>query len=154
MPPTPAKPYGCTNLLLRQLMRRVARHYEAEVGKSGLKGTQYWLLSHVVKRGPLRPVDLAAEIKCDPSTLSRNLKPLLAAGWIEQVAGPDARSHLVQATPAGREKRAEAQRRWRVAQEAMNAALGSDRVIALHALIGEAMEALGDDGEGPDPLTG
>ncbi len=146
----PARPQGCTNLLLRQLMRRVARHYEAEVGKTGLKGTQYWLLSHAVKNGPLRPVDFAAQFKVDPSTLSRNLKPLVAAGWLEQVPGPDARSHLIQATPLGREKRAEAQRRWRVAQEELNGLLGPDRVVALHALIDEAMAALGDDGVGLD----
>jgi hypothetical protein len=36
---TAVKPQGCTNLKLRQLMRRVAQHYDAEVGKTGLKGT-------------------------------------------------------------------------------------------------------------------
>jgi hypothetical protein len=29
------KPQGCTNLKLRQLMRRVAQLYDAEVGKTG-----------------------------------------------------------------------------------------------------------------------
>ena len=52
---TAVKPQGCTNLKLRQLMRRVATHYDAEVGKTGLKGTQYSLLSYVVKLGPVRP---------------------------------------------------------------------------------------------------
>jgi DNA-binding MarR family transcriptional regulator len=138
------RPQGCTNLKLRQLMRRVARHYDAEVGKTGLKGTQYSLLSHVVKLGPVRPVDLAAAMNVDASTLSRNLQPLVAAGWIALEAGTDARSRLVRATDAGREKRAEAQRRWRVAQEALNAALGPQRVSALHALIDEAMACLDD----------
>ena len=32
---TAVKPQGCTNLKLRQLMRRVAQHYDAEVGKTG-----------------------------------------------------------------------------------------------------------------------
>ena len=137
-----ARPRGCTNLKLRQLMRRVAQRYDAEVGQVGLKGTQYSLLSHVVKLGPIRPVDLAASMCVDASTLSRNLKPLIAAGWITQDAGADARSRLVQATDAGRDKRAEAQRRWRVAQEGVNAVLGPERVIALHALIDEAMAAL------------
>ena len=49
---TAVKPQGCTNLKLRQLMRRVAAHYDAEVGKTGLKGTQYSLLSYVLKLGP------------------------------------------------------------------------------------------------------
>ena len=144
------RPQGCTNLKLRQLMRRVARHYDAEVGKTGLKGTQYSLLSHVVKLGPLRPVDLAAAMNVDASTLSRNLQPLVAAGWLVLEAGADARSRLVRATDAGREKRAEAQRRWRVAQESLNATLGPQRVIALHALIDEAMACLAETGDDAD----
>jgi DNA-binding MarR family transcriptional regulator len=139
---TVVKPQGCTNLKLRQLMRRVAQHYDAEVGKSGLKGTQYSLLSYVCKLGPIRPVDLAREMKVDASTLSRNLRPLVAAGWIELGPGTDARSRSVQATGAGREKRHEAQRRWRVAQESLNAALGVERVVALHALLDDCSERL------------
>jgi len=147
------KPQGCTNLKVRQLMRRVAQHFDAEVGKSGLKGTQYSLLSHVTKLGPIRPVDLAATMKVDASTLSRNLKPLVAAGWLIVDAGEDGRSRLIHATEAGREKRQEAQRRWRVAQEGLNATLGPERVIALHALIDEAMsrlEGLADDAGADD----
>ena len=148
-PPADAaeRPQGCTNLKLRQLMRRVAQRYDAEVGQVGLKGTQYSLLSYVARLGPIRPVDLAANMNVDASTLSRNLRPLVAAGWVTLEAGEDARSRLVQATDAGREKRAEAKRRWRVAQEGVNAALGPQRVIALHALIDEAMEALDASGD-------
>lgn len=136
------KPQGCTNLKLRQLMRRVAQHYDAEVGKTGLKGTQYSLLSYVVKLGPLRPGDLARAMKVDASTLTRNLKPLVAAGWLELAPGSDGRSRLVSVTDAGREKRTEAQRRWRVAQEGINQLLGVERVLALHALIDESLEML------------
>jgi len=140
----PLKPQGCTNLKLRQLMRRVSQHFDAEVGKSGLKGTQYSLLSAVTRFGPIRPVDLAARMKIDPSTLSRNLRPLIEAGWVRMAPGPDARSRLLEATESGHGKRTEAQRRWRVAQEALNAALGPARVIALHALLDEAMMRLDD----------
>ena len=148
------KPQGCTNLKLRQLMRRVAQVYDAEVGRTGLKGTQYSLLSYVVKLGPLRAVDLAAEMKITPSTLSRNLQPLVAAGWIEIGPGDDARSRRIVATEAGRAKRAEAQKRWRLAQESINTTLGLERVLALHALIDEAMAALEGqdlDDTGTDP---
>ncbi len=138
----PVKPQGCTNLKLRQLMRQVAQLYDAEVGRTGLKGTQYSLLSYVCKLGPIRPVDLARTMRVSASTLSRNLQPLLAAGWIAQRPGPDARSLLVQATDAGRDKRTEAQRRWRVAQEQLNAALGPRRVVALHALLDECSALL------------
>jgi len=146
----PVKPQGCTNLKLRQLMRRVAAYYDAEVGKTGLKGTQYSLLSYVVKLGPIRAVDLAAEMKVSTSTLSRNLRPLVTAGLLVIRPGEDARSRLIAATEAGHLKRIEAQRRWRVAQEGINRALGAQRVVALHALIDEAMTRLAPDAEGDD----
>ena len=149
---TAVKPQGCTNLKLRQLMRRVTQLYDAEVGKTGLRGTQYSLLSYVVKLGPVRPVDLARAMKVDASTLTRNLRPLIDAGWLVLEPGPDARSRLVSATAAGRDKRQEAQRRWRVAQESLNERLGLRRVVALHALLDECQTLLADlpDGDVDD----
>ena len=136
------KPQGCTNLKLRQLSRAVTRHYDAYVAPTGLKNSQYSLLSHVVLLGPLRPSDLAARMKIDASTLTRNLHPLVVAGWVAQGPGEDARSRSISATEAGRAKRAEAQRAWKQAQLALNARLGNERVLALHALIDDCLEAL------------
>lgn len=141
-PAAPALPQGCTNFKLRQLMRRVAHHYDAEMAKCGLKTTQYSLLSHVLKLGPIRPGELAAAMKMDASTLTRNLRPLVDAGWATLEAGSDARSRLVHITEAGRAKRAEAQRRWKAAQLALNDALGVARVAALHALVDDALALL------------
>lgn len=141
-PPTITRPSGCTNLRLRQLMRRVSQRYDAGMSATGLKTTQYSLLSYVLKLGPLRPGELAAQMKMDPSTLTRNLKPLVAAGWVEQGAGADARSRWVSITPAGREKRAEALQHWRLAQTSLNQTLGLERVVALHTLIDEVMALL------------
>jgi len=138
-------PQGCTNFKLRQLTRRVTRHFDAALAKSGLKTTQYSLLSHVLRMGPLRPVDLARAMGVMPSTLTRNLQPMVAAGWIALDEGVDARSRSIRLTEAGREKRAEAQRCWRRAQTTLNAVLGEARVLALHALIDESMALLADD---------
>lgn len=141
-PGTALRPQGCTNFKLRQLMRRVANHYDVEMARCGLKTTQYSLLSHVLKLGPIRPGDLAAEMKMDASTLTRNLRPLVDAGWVTLEAGTDARSRLVHITDAGRDKRAEAQRHWKAAQLALNDALGADRVVALHALVDDSLALL------------
>jgi DNA-binding MarR family transcriptional regulator len=138
----PARPQGCTNLKLRQLGRRVTSLYDAELAKAGLKVTQYSLLSHVVKLGPVRPVDLAAAMRMSASTLSRNLQPLVAQGLLAVLPGEDARSRLVVTTEAGQLRRAEAQRRWRTAQEQLNQILGVERVLALHSLVDEALELL------------
>lgn len=149
-----AKPQGCTNFRLRRLTRLVSRHYDTHVAASGLKTTQYTLLSHVQSLGPVRPVDLARAMNVDASTLTRNLRPMMQAGWLVQGEGPDARSRLVTVTEAGRAKRAEAQRLWRDAQLGLNALLGVEQVAALHALIDESIARLQcaglNDGESHD----
>ena len=103
----PVLPQGCTNFKLRQLMRRVANHDDAEMAKCGIKTTQYSLLSHVLKLGPIRPGDLATAMKIDASTLKRKNSQMDDAGWVTLKAGTDARSRLVHITDAGRDKRAE-----------------------------------------------
>jgi DNA-binding MarR family transcriptional regulator len=140
--PPVAVPRGCTNLKLRQLSREITRHYDAHVASTGLKNTQYSLLSHVVLLGPIRPTELAARMRLDASTLTRNLQPLIAQGWLVQGPGEDHRSRLVSATDAGREKRAEAQRAWKQAQLALNARLGPQRVAALHTMLDECLAIL------------
>jgi DNA-binding MarR family transcriptional regulator len=139
------KPRGCTNLKLRQLSRVVTRYYDAYVARTGLKNTQYSLLSHVALLGPIRPSDLARHMRVDASTLTRNLQPLMAQGWVQLGPGEDARSRLVEATDAGRAKRTEGQRAWKQAQLALNARLGANRVAALHAVLDECIERLDDD---------
>ncbi len=145
---TQVAPRGCTNLKLRQITRRVSRHYDAVVAPSGLKTTQYSLLSHIVSMGPVRPSDLAATMNLDNSTLTRNLQPLVVQGWVELGAGVDARSRLVSITEAGRAKRAEAQRLWKQAQVALNQQLGIERVARLHALLDECMSLMDSGDEG------
>ena len=136
------KTLGCTNFKLRQLMRRVAQHYDLEMAGAGLKTTQYSLLSHVLKLGPLRPGELAQSMQMSASTLTRNLKPLVDAGWLALAAGSDARSRTVTITPAGRAKREEALGHWKIAQQSLNQRLGAGRVLALHGLINESLELL------------
>jgi len=139
---SPVRPQGCTNFKLRQLLRVVSAHYDAEMARVGLKTTQYSLLSSITALGPIRAVELARLMHMSASTLSRNLRPLMDAGWVEQACGPDARSWLIQATANGLAKRVEAQRRWRSAQESLNERLGAQRVVALHALIDESLARL------------
>jgi len=144
------KPQGCTNLKLRQLTRMVTRHYDGYIAETGLKNTQYALLSHVVRLGPIQPVDLARLMRMDASTLTRNMQPLAMQGLLAIVAGKDARSRLVEATEVGRMKQAEGQRAWKSAQTALNERLGVERVAALHDLLDTCIENL-DSGPERDP---
>lgn len=140
-------PRGCTNFKLRRLTRRVSRHYDRALGASGLKTTQYSLLVQAERLGPVRPVDLAAAMEMDASTLTRNLRPLVEAGWIAVGPGPDGRTRHVVATAAGRALRAQAGGHWTRAQAALVERLGAGRVAALHDLLDGCLADL-DPGDG------
>lgn len=151
LPAPLAPPRGCTHFQLRQLVRQVGLVYDAELAAVGLKTSQYSLLSCVQKLGPVRPSDLAAAMKMEPSTLTRNLKPLIAGGWVQMQPGADGRSRAVEITEAGRALRERAQRHWRSAQDRLNHKLGVERVAALHGLIQESLALLAThEGESAD----
>jgi DNA-binding MarR family transcriptional regulator len=152
--PAAARPRGCTNLLLHQLVRQLDQLYDAELAKAGLKTTQYSLLSYVVRLGPVRPVDLARAMKVQPSTLTRNLQPLQAAGWVEVGAGDDARSRSVSATDSGRAKQQLAQRHWKAVQQELNRRLGTAQVAALHQQLGQVMALLAAADDSDDLQAG
>ncbi|WP_339799243.1 MarR family winged helix-turn-helix transcriptional regulator [uncultured Marinobacter sp.] len=140
--PGNTSPRGCTNYKIRKLMRQVSQYYDTEIGRAGLKATQFALLGQLARLGPIRPGDLAQTMGMDASTLTRNLKPLTDAGLARTEQGTDARSRSVTITDAGHQKWAEAREYWKVAQGHINNVLGADRVIALHKLLDESLELL------------
>lgn len=146
----PIEPCGCTNLKLRQLTRRVSQHYDRIVAASGLKTTQYSLLAFLAHLGPVRPGELASAMEMDASTLTRNLQPLVAAGWAEVGPGSDGRSRVVTLTASGRAKRGEARRDWKRAQLALNRRLGAARVAELHALLDDCLAEISRDAQDSD----
>jgi DNA-binding MarR family transcriptional regulator len=132
----------CAYTKLRRLMRCVAHHYDSELSKTGLKTTQLGLLSEILRLQPVRPGELARAAGIDPSTLTRNLKPLMAAGWVELGAGHDARTRAIRITESGRAKQAQAQRRLLMAQRSMNEKLGHRLISELKALMDESLDIL------------
>ena len=83
----------------------------------------------------------------DPSTLTRNLQPLIERGFAEVGPGVDGRSRVAAITAAGRAKHAEAARLWKRAQLALNERLGNERVVRLHALLEECLACMDTAGE-------
>ncbi len=144
MPPatSPAlpRPTGCTAFRLRKLTRRMTQHYDACLAPAGLRVTQFSLLSMLVHNPPLAMLELAQRMEMDRTTLTRNLKPLVSAGFAGTVAGDDARTRLVSVTDAGRAAWNEARPLWRRAQNDVNAALGAQGVQDLHALLDNSLE--------------
>ena len=144
MKPDASQPYGCTNFKLRQLLRSVARLYDAQMAPTGLKTSQYSLLTHVLRLQPLAPSELAQQMGMDASTLTRNLRPLLDQGFVAQGPGSDGRTRSITLTEAGRAKQLEARQHWKRAQLTLNKKLGDASVAALHTMIEHAQAALSD----------
>ncbi|WP_426190917.1 MarR family winged helix-turn-helix transcriptional regulator [Massilia sp. DWR3-1-1] len=127
-------PLGCTCFKLRKLTRAMSRLYDQHLATVGLKSTQYVLLNFVAAEA--MPVALLAErFGAERTTMTRNLKPLIEAGWVTLEAGADSRQRIVTISAAGRAKTALAYDAWRAAQDAVEALLGAAGVAALHRQI-------------------
>lgn len=125
------KPLGCTCFKLRKLTRAMSRLYDQHLAAAGLKTTQYSVLANAA-RAALPVAALAECLGTERTTLTRNLKPLLEAGWVELLPGADSRQRIVTITGAGRAKLAAAYRHWRAAQTEFENLVGADAVRELH----------------------
>jgi DNA-binding MarR family transcriptional regulator len=137
----PAPNFGCTCARLRKLTRRLTRIYDAHLAAQAIKVTQYSLLVNAA-RGERTVSEFAAELEMDRSTLSRNLAPLAAQGWVGISVGADPRSRSISVTAAGRRKLKAALPLWRKAQCEVEAILGAADVGELHRKIERALAAL------------
>ena len=133
--------FGCTCARLRKLTRRLTRIYDAHLAAQAIKVTQYSLLANAA-RGERTLSEFAIELEMDRSTLSRNLAPLAAQGWVEISVGADPRSRSISVTAAGRRKLKAALPLWRRAQCEIESLLGAASVGELHRDIERTLAAL------------
>ncbi|MEI9999413.1 MAG: MarR family winged helix-turn-helix transcriptional regulator [Verrucomicrobiota bacterium] len=108
-----ASPCHCA--VLRKASRHVSQVYDAALAATGLKTTQFSLLSAIdrSKDATLTVGELAEIMVMDRSTLGHNLRPLEKAGLLRLAANKvDARSRLIVLTRKGRAKLAAARVLW------------------------------------------
>jgi DNA-binding MarR family transcriptional regulator len=117
----PGTPCLCT--ALRRASRAVTRLYDAELRGTGLRVTQYALLSLLSRSGEVRQGELGEMACIDETTLTRSLRPLEKSGWVALRAGADRREKLVTITEQGKAKLEQARPAWSKAQERMRRAL-------------------------------
>ncbi len=89
----------CNNV--RRADRALTRYYDSVLAAAGVRGTQLVALLTLADHGPLSMVRLGEELSIDHTTLSRNLRPLAAHGWIRVRTGKDRRTRTVALTAAG-----------------------------------------------------
>ena len=139
----PAAARGCTCFKLRSLNRRVTAAYDRALAAAGMRVTQYSVLAQLRRLGGASMSALADAMDMDRTTLTRNLKPLLEAGWVEVGASEhDARVRAIHLTTAGDARFQAARVHWRRAQSEVNAAIGAAELTRLHDLIDRCLPLL------------
>ena len=127
--------HGCTCSKLRRLTRRVTTVYDRELAAAGLRLTQFSLLATLQREVEAGTVltDLADRMDMDPSTLTRNLKPLTQHGWVEVAAAShDGRMRYARITAKGKKALQQAAPHWSRAQDTVNATLGMHTAAQLN----------------------
>ncbi len=125
---------GCCATALRKASRRVSQFYDDALSETGLRGTQYSILSHLYRHGRDAPtvVELAASLVLDRSALGHNLRPLERAGLVALLEDEDdRRKRLVVMTSHGKAKFREARLLWQKAQDRFVEVYGAEESDAL-----------------------
>lgn len=141
-PPAP-RGSDCTCLRLRKAARRVTQIYDRHLEATGLTITQFSLLGHLRAYDGISMGALADKLIMDPTTLSRNLRPLARQGLVAIEPDPrDRRARRLRLTVEGRAAFAEARPAWGRAQQHIAQALGAEDARALHAGLDRMLERL------------
>lgn len=125
---------------IRMINRVLTGIYEEELRPFGLKATQLNLLVVVAKAGPVRRIDIGKMLNLDPSTLTRNLRVMLAQGWIEEKReGDDGRGDPLRITAKGQRLLERVGPAWRKAQARARRLLGEQGENAVRKLSARLM---------------
>jgi DNA-binding MarR family transcriptional regulator len=121
----------CVAVRLRLLNRAVTNFYDDALRPLGLKVSQLNLLTVTARLGLARPAQVCDILHLDASTLSRNVKPLQAHGWLEVVPEEDARAQPFRLTPQGKRLIEKAAPAWEEAQRRAAELLGGEGIALL-----------------------
>src|SRR5213593_515913 len=105
----------CIAVRLRLLNRVVTNFYDDALRPLGLKVSQLNILIVTARLGLARPAQVCKILQLDTSTLSRNVKPLQAHGWLEVVPDADARAQPFRLTQQGKRLSRKAGPAWKKA---------------------------------------
>ena len=128
----------CIATAMRKAPRRLSQLYDDALAPSGLRATQYALLSELERRSKKPPTmrELADAMVMDRSALGHNLRPLERDGLIAlEESNEDRRRRHVVVTAQGRAKHREAKCLWQIAQGRFEEVYGRSQAADLRAIL-------------------
>ena len=131
---------GCFCLGSRQASRKITRLYDSFMQGSGVRATQFTILSQLMLRGEMPVGKLAGFLGMERTTLTRNLALLEAERWISIKPGDDPRSRMIGITAQGRGMVRHGFPYWSKAQAQVGKLLGADGQAALKVLAARSLQ--------------
>jgi DNA-binding MarR family transcriptional regulator len=135
---------SCLATRVRQLSRIVTRLYDDAMRPLGITASQYTLLAQLASRDGITAVEIGHELDIEKSTLSRNLKRLLALGLILMDPPAGRRGRGLHLTAKGQSVLRAAYPVWQAAQSRSVSVMGPDARAKLDELLRQAERLLAD----------
>lgn len=111
---------ACLCFAARRAARVITQRYDQALRGTGLRATQFTLLVVLsTRRDPPSLSFVADAMGMERTTLTRNLKTLVARGYVKDAPSDDLRTRKLQITARGRQAAVKALPKWRKAQTAM-----------------------------------
>jgi DNA-binding MarR family transcriptional regulator len=129
---------SCLATRVRQLSRIITRVYDDALRPLGITASQYTLLAQLAARDSITAVEIGQDLDIEKSTLSRNLKRLLALGHITMDPPAGRRGRGLHLTPKGQAVLKDAYPVWLDAQKKTVGIMGSDSRKVLDGLLSQA----------------
>jgi DNA-binding MarR family transcriptional regulator len=115
---------GCAAYQFRRTSRAVARLYDSAIAPSGIRSTQFAILTAIAKLQPVSMTRVAKILVIDPTTMTRSLRLLEKGGLIEIAPRGLRRQRVLTLTLKAEKALAIAVPLWREVQNRFVAALG------------------------------
>lgn len=115
---------SCAAFNLRRASRAVSAAYDAGLAPTGLRSTQFAILTAVAGLQPAPVGDIARMLVMDQTTMTRNLRLLAREGLVDVPARGPKREKRVTLTPLGERKLKAAMPVWRALQARFDEAFG------------------------------
>lgn len=138
---------SCALAATRRTARLMTQFYDACLLEAGIEAAQFALLLALDTAKDKGQAALGQMLGMDKTTLSRNLKVLRAKGWVESVAGDDARRRSIALTAEGRSRLREAKPAWRKAGEMLREGMTEREWSAMWSSLEAMTRAVAKAGE-------
>jgi DNA-binding MarR family transcriptional regulator len=129
---------SCLASRVRQLSRIVTRVYDDAMRPLGITASQFTLLTQLAQQDGITAVEIGMTLDIEKSTLSRNLKRLLALGLLSMDPPAGRKGRGLHLTAKGQAAIKDGYPVWKNAQQRASAVMGPNSTSTLDSLLAQA----------------